>query len=413
MALLTLENLALLGFALLGSASWGYLLLRLSWPDIRVLDPVRKIGSSVLLGVIIVAIGAAAAFLFDSPQPFFPAVVGIAGVFYVGMRVGTQARSRRTIQVGIPIPKLAPGEAAAIAAAAPSEKISVELAAPERKPPRAPPPPARPAKEERVEKRPPRVEIAPPVYKPTPEAIKEAEKLRARIKEAKVELELKDIYTFLEKGGPPPEAKLGEAAAALPPRHGLWRRPAEVKERKVEEFREMTTDIYSQLRETAQPTTARGVFMPKAAPPAVTAAPPAAAPAPPARPAAAPPARPAPTAAAPGVTLEEILGVAPEARPPLEEKPTKPAEEEEEVFAKLAAIAAGKPVSPEPTAKMLELPAEPGMGCPRCHTKGVKVVFCPYCGSAMCSNCAPGAQSLDDTIQYTCPKCGEKVVVKK
>ena len=55
----------------------------------------------------------------------------------------------------------------------------------------------------------------------------------------------------------------------------------------------------------------------------------------------------------------------------------------------------------------------PGLGCPNCHQKNSKIVFCPYCGSGMCANCSPNVRLESDGFAYTCPKCGEEVHIKK
>jgi|GEM_PF-1633248 len=56
---------------------------------------------------------------------------------------------------------------------------------------------------------------------------------------------------------------------------------------------------------------------------------------------------------------------------------------------------------------------EAGMGCPTCHQKNSRIVFCPYCGSGMCTNCSPNVQVDAGGFVYACPKCGEEVHIKK
>jgi len=56
---------------------------------------------------------------------------------------------------------------------------------------------------------------------------------------------------------------------------------------------------------------------------------------------------------------------------------------------------------------------EAGMGCPTCHQKNSRIVFCPYCGSGMCTNCSPNVQVDAGGFVYSCPKCGEEVHIKK
>jgi len=56
---------------------------------------------------------------------------------------------------------------------------------------------------------------------------------------------------------------------------------------------------------------------------------------------------------------------------------------------------------------------EAGMGCPTCHQRNSRIVFCPYCGSGMCTNCSPNVQVDVAGFVYSCPKCGEEVHIKK
>ncbi len=56
---------------------------------------------------------------------------------------------------------------------------------------------------------------------------------------------------------------------------------------------------------------------------------------------------------------------------------------------------------------------EAGMGCPTCHQKNSRIVFCPYCGSGMCTNCSPNVRVDLAGFVYSCPKCGEEVHIKK
>ncbi|NUN11478.1 hypothetical protein HUU53_02435 [Candidatus Micrarchaeota archaeon] len=51
--------------------------------------------------------------------------------------------------------------------------------------------------------------------------------------------------------------------------------------------------------------------------------------------------------------------------------------------------------------------------CPRCKAKNSRIVFCPYCGSAMCANCSPQITPKDDGFEYICPNCMEEVFIKK
>jgi NADH pyrophosphatase NudC (nudix superfamily) len=59
------------------------------------------------------------------------------------------------------------------------------------------------------------------------------------------------------------------------------------------------------------------------------------------------------------------------------------------------------------------MPAEETSGCPRCHSKNSRVVFCPYCGAGMCANCTPLIKQVEGGFEYSCPKCSETIFVRK
>ena len=63
--------------------------------------------------------------------------------------------------------------------------------------------------------------------------------------------------------------------------------------------------------------------------------------------------------------------------------------------------------------KIEEVPKEKGMGCPNCKSTKSMVVYCPYCGKGLCSNCADKVRSEGNLAFYTCPTCKKEVIVKK
>lgn len=73
--------------------------------------------------------------------------------------------------------------------------------------------------------------------------------------------------------------------------------------------------------------------------------------------------------------------------------------------------------SQSPTSKtsidFVKIEAEKGMGCPTCHAKNTKIIFCPYCGTGMCANCSPSIKIKEGEFVYTCPKCKEDVDIRK
>lgn len=84
------------------------------------------------------------------------------------------------------------------------------------------------------------------------------------------------------------------------------------------------------------------------------------------------------------------------------------------IFDQLNVISSAAPrqQKAEGDVKFVKVPAN-GAGCPRCHASNSRIVFCPYCGSGMCANCTPLIAPKEDGFDYSCPKCGENVFVKR
>ena len=83
------------------------------------------------------------------------------------------------------------------------------------------------------------------------------------------------------------------------------------------------------------------------------------------------------------------------------------------IFEQLNVISGGgASAKTEGDVKFVKIPAN-GAGCPRCHASNSRIVFCPYCGSGMCANCTPLITPKENGFDYTCPKCGESVFVKR
>ena len=86
------------------------------------------------------------------------------------------------------------------------------------------------------------------------------------------------------------------------------------------------------------------------------------------------------------------------------------------IFDQLGALASGaaSPTGNKPAdSEFVKVKAEKGMGCPSCGARNTRVVFCPYCGTGFCANCTPSLLPGADAFTYTCPKCSESVSVKK
>ncbi len=90
----------------------------------------------------------------------------------------------------------------------------------------------------------------------------------------------------------------------------------------------------------------------------------------------------------------------------------KTAPDSSEVFAKLRSMSAAGPEA-QSKIEFVKMSADKNMGCPTCHSKNSRIIFCPYCGSGMCANCSPKIKPFAEQIVYTCPKCQEEVTVKK
>jgi hypothetical protein len=105
------------------------------------------------------------------------------------------------------------------------------------------------------------------------------------------------------------------------------------------------------------------------------------------------------------LSLSEVLGGQEGlSSQPKEEKPTG-------LFAQLSGITEAP--KEQQKSEFVKIESESGMGCPNCHAKNTRIVFCPYCGGAMCTNCSPQIKIEGDKFIFTCPHCGEEVSVKK
>ncbi|VVB67752.1 Uncharacterised protein [Candidatus Norongarragalina meridionalis] len=109
------------------------------------------------------------------------------------------------------------------------------------------------------------------------------------------------------------------------------------------------------------------------------------------------------------LTMSDLFGQPPKKAPEIEPK-------ESDLFGQLSAMAGGaesKAEAPKEDVHLVKVEASKSAGCPTCGSKSSRIVFCPYCGSGMCTNCSPMIVPLPDSFVYTCPKCGEDVSVKK
>ncbi|PIO02684.1 hypothetical protein COU38_03725 [Candidatus Micrarchaeota archaeon CG10_big_fil_rev_8_21_14_0_10_54_18] len=120
-------------------------------------------------------------------------------------------------------------------------------------------------------------------------------------------------------------------------------------------------------------------------------------------------AKPSQTSGAAGeITMKDLFGGSAPAKP---EKAGAPGGD---LFAQLNSISGGEAGgAKEVDSQFVEVRREQGMACPHCGAKNTKVVYCPYCGTGFCANCATSLVPAADAFVYTCPKCGEDVNVKK
>jgi len=59
-----------------------------------------------------------------------------------------------------------------------------------------------------------------------------------------------------------------------------------------------------------------------------------------------------------------------------------------------------------------KIPREKGLGCPNCGSTKSTIVYCPYCGKGFCSNCSDKIERKGELVFYGCPHCKKDVIVK-
>ncbi|MFH1751208.1 MAG: hypothetical protein ABH863_06010 [Candidatus Micrarchaeota archaeon] len=169
---------------------------------------------------------------------------------------------------------------------------------------------------------------------------------------------------------------------------------------KNENFDSMVNDVYTQLKSTKSEGIAKGL---KVAPPKGTSS---------------------KTPQKEELSFEDLIGEKP--------KDKEDTAGSSDIMAKLSGLTVGatdkatgasrlqpggtKPTEqtgPKSSISFVKIEAEKGMGCPTCHSKNTKIIFCPYCGSGMCANCSPSIKIKEGGFVYTCPKCKEDVDIRK
>ncbi|NYZ77913.1 zinc ribbon domain-containing protein [Candidatus Micrarchaeota archaeon] len=442
-----LAALVYYAFLFAGSITIGYLFLRLTRPEIRTLPKKLKTKNAFLAGACFLAIAIAVDAVLNGFEnvvrvnSFTPLVASLlAGFTFVIFNLATSLKTRPLV-IGVRLPRgkervargLAYVQEVVVKPAGAPPLVERELPEPEA--PRGPSKSVHEKLEElrhagaiRVEK--PRVET-PSFEKPALEKIMPTVGMAAKKpgffarlfgggkakpkpttpageapvkEEAEIEVIMKELGLVQERPG-------GKAAgtASVPPggeRHRLYMHAREegktqgagktsevTKER--EEVGEFVKDVYTQLKADQKPGELRdkvGVHQPKkefrerGKEVKVEEKP---------------------------LSLSDLLGT----EKPREAPAAAPAGG---LFAELEALASGKKEEPKPEKKegkegemtFVKMQA-PDVGCPTCHSKNARIIFCPYCGTGLCANCATSIKTTAEAFVYTCPKCGEEITVKR
>jgi len=423
--------IAYYAFLLLGSVSMGYILLRLTYPDIRVASRERKLGYAGLAGAGVTLAAAATDFLL-SPTAFlsatstFPIIFvlfSIAGFF--GLKTFSLVFTPKFVVVGIPSsqPEVqAPGMGTAGIS---SEQIPQVVVQEGLKRPVVISSKAR-AEEVRKQLVEKQVKIG------ELDVSRDVDAEKAELKkagEADFDVMLRDLLPkiaspsilipdapldnnsgsrhrlYLRKPAPAVRSQIADedfsllaaASASRPRENARAERKEQLGERQrtQEELGLMVQDVYSQLKtqkpeegggfkdkmlvkEPPKPESRRGKPMEK--PPEPT------------------------------LSMQDLFGEAAAPAQQQTEGGGKPVEETNPLFAQLNKISSLKKPS---DVTLVKMPSEETGGCPRCHSKNSRIVFCPYCGSAMCANCTPSIKQVEGGFEFVCPKCAETVFVRK
>jgi ribosomal protein S27E len=385
-------------FVLTGSVSFGYLVLRLTYPEVREFSKEMKLGASAVLGIAIVALAALVDYYFGGqfflggllPVMIFALLIASLGLF----KALSMFFRPKYLTVGVS----APSPAAVLQKKSGKEKL-LEI---------------KKQLEPEVEKKVEEVSVQVPVYsmegraiaeKKLPEVTtskEEAARRIARAKEVEAELAAREIF---EEAREETRAQVSESQfESGKPVHRLYllkpeeRRvnviaPKSLSER--DEFGALVQDVYSQLKSEAPAPTPGGT-------PARTSLE--------ARRAARVQARAQPVAQ-PQLSLSEVLGGGAPSVPEAQVPVSKPSP----LFAELEKISAPaeKKEEKKEVGAFMKIEADKTMGCPMCHSHLSRIVFCPYCGAGFCANCSPSVSPREDSFIYVCPKCKEEVTVRK
>ncbi|MEM0372783.1 MAG: hypothetical protein QXO69_03040 [archaeon] len=371
--------------AFLGSVSFGYLIMRFGMPDTRILPKQIKLGVASIAGFVLFAISAFIAYFVFTPIYLYfilPLITALALAF---IHVRDTFFSPKTVRVAIPVARIAP---VAVPAKAPEMALKAK-----------------------------------------------AEKRKAREIPAIKEEGKKPLTTFVSRIE---ETQASEKIGAI----------QKSMERAVEAPERLRAHEEEYVRPAGSPYVARREERQKKREAAEKPAPAPEKPAQPSIPAPSPAVTVQPSAAAPAAESrrERYLRRRGELVEQAKADMTKPAESaplpivpEEEVnlevgegldLSDLQSVSDLSELSSEEGLVGLEsvdvslgdlaglseienVPKERGMSCPHCGSKKTTIVYCPYCGKGLCSNCADKVHSEGNLTFYECPTCKKEVIVKK
>lgn len=353
------------GFLMAGSVVFGYALLRLSNPDVRVFEKERKLGASVVVGALIILFAFAIDYLIRpdgavNVNGYTPIIsAALFATMFLIFKVGFAFSNQPT-----------------------TVNMTAET--------------AQTAISEQGELKVPRDVVA-------------EQKERKTIKETEINTLISDLFTEHE-------AQIAQTSAKTETqsRHRLYLKK---KEQEKEQMPEEFSDVYTQTKETEKQQPRYLKHMAEKQPAT----------------------QPKKQEEKPEDEFQDVFSQMKMPAAQKKEKETKQKEQKttEEPTKELTIndLFGEKAQQPEATAKQdeshnlfaqldnaagkqpktatVEVTATAIKNCPNCHNKSARIVFCPYCSSAMCANCSPKIEPTPDGFKYTCPKCGEETLVKK
>ncbi|HIH20751.1 TPA: hypothetical protein HA244_05785 [Candidatus Micrarchaeota archaeon] len=338
-------------FLLVGGVGLGYFILRLTSPNARLYQPGRKLAVSALYGFALFAIGLGFDYYFS--QENFLNAKGILPITVFATLIASLIILK--IKNLIFKPKF------------------TEVGVPVQPPPQTKAQPTAAMKTEENEERLKRRQMAESIV----EEIRPEEEDKAMQKPTVEEIESKDES------------------------HRLYAQVAEEKKKEIEEKKsaesemdQMAADVYAQLKVSSKRASAgqKIAIAPPAAEPKVRQ-------------------KIAEQKAlenqnAKPATAGEAIGISSTHAP----KPTEPTAPSGSVFDRLSSLSS---TTTQKTQEVKMVKVQESASCPRCHSPNSRIIFCPYCSSGMCANCSPLIKPTEEGFEYTCPNCGESVLVKK